>query len=214
MNNFIRISTLTGLMTIPVYIICMMVSSCVTPSINAGYISFDRALEHKRYFDQPVVEVVEDSITKEHVVEVRGEFVNYGGHKYLVDNGYYIDSRGRRFRPITVTTTAYVARPEECGEDYKVTATGTSSRTTYGLATDWRALPRGSILHIAGYGIFPVDDTGGAMRQNWRNNRVIQIDLRIPHRRWDGVWRSTSECVRIAKQHGVKRNRTVLLLIE
>lgn len=139
----------------------------------------------------------------------------YGGRQYRrLPNGLLRGPDGGLWRKIEATTTAYVAEAAQCGSDYLNTATMTRAREVYGIAADPRAIPYGTTLHVAGYGVFPVDDTGGAMRQAWRRSRTIHLDLRIPHRRYDGVIRSTAECNQIAMRHGIQRNRIILLRIE
>ena len=71
----------------------------------------------------------------------------------------------------------------------------------WGIAADWRAVPKGSRIIIPGYKpsryyaedhAWPVDDTGGAMIRSWETRRVIHLDVRfINHssaRRWKSGW--------------------------
>ncbi len=55
----------------------------------------------------------------------------------------------------------------------------------YGIAADPRIIPYGSFIHVPGYlpkkapyTAWEVDDTGGDLRQDWEDKRVIHIDLR------------------------------------
>lgn len=136
--------------------------------------------------------------------------VVFHGRTYIPMAGRYVDEAGMAWLPIQVTTTAYSPTVEQCDGDPHVTARGTDAFSTYGIAADPRALPYGSALRIPGYGDFPVDDTGGRMRRSWESG-VVHLDLRIPLRRYDGVWRSASEATRVAMRHGVRRDRVVLL---
>jgi 3D (Asp-Asp-Asp) domain-containing protein len=144
--------------------------------------------------------------------------VIYGNMTYMLRPDGLLERGGSIWRPVRVTTTAYTWRDD--GVDHSIgagdgkTANGTDAIRTYGYATSHDVLPLGTVIHVAGYGVFSVDDTGGAMRQAWRNNREIQIDLRIPQLRYDGQWRSVSECQRIARRHGRQRNRIVLIQVD
>lgn len=145
--------------------------------------------------------------------------VNYGGHIYAVDEkGLYHDRQGRVWKPIKVDTTAYTWRDD--GDNPRIgagdgkTCTNKNAITTYGIASGSPVVPLGSKLHVSGYGIFDVDDTGGKLRREWRRKKVTLLDLRIPQKRYDGVWRSVSRARAIALKHGRRRNRIVLILIK
>jgi 3D (Asp-Asp-Asp) domain-containing protein len=57
------------------------------------------------------------------------------------------------------------------------TSRGRDARKTRGVAVDPKAIPYGSMVTIPGYGKFLADDTGGAMRQDWKKG-IVHIDLR------------------------------------
>ncbi len=136
-------------------------------------------------------------------------FVIHDGIGYGIALGTLVDVEGRGWLPCPATVTAYTPRREECDEDPDVTATGTDAFRLAGIAADPRAIAYRTVLRVPGYGEAPVDDTGGAMRQSWERG-TVHLDLRIPRRAPDGRWRSEDECVRIAREHGV-RQKTVLI---
>ncbi|HYE08142.1 MAG TPA: hypothetical protein VEL07_21695 [Planctomycetota bacterium] len=136
-------------------------------------------------------------------------FVVHDGIGYGLALGTLVDVEGRGWLPCPATITAYTPRREECDEDPDVTATGTDAFRQAGIAADPRAIAYRTVLRVPGYGEAPVDDTGGAMRQSWERG-TVHLDLRIPRRAPDGRWRSEDECVRIAREHGV-RQKTVLI---
>jgi 3D (Asp-Asp-Asp) domain-containing protein len=66
-----------------------------------------------------------------------------------------------------------------CGPNAKgITATGRDAYTR-GAATAWAALPRGTVLRIAGYGIVRVDDTGGDLRKAWEERGEVGVEVRF-----------------------------------
>lgn len=136
----------------------------------------------------------------------------YAGQIYQVVDEYYVDDKGTYWKPIMATTTAYSPTREQCDDTPGETATGSDARREYGVAADPRALPYGTVLRIPGYGDAIVDDTGGDMRRNWARG-VVHLDLRIPLRRYDGHWRSEDEATRVALEHGVRRDRIVLMKV-
>ena len=139
--------------------------------------------------------------------------ITFSGEVYEVVGDYYLDREGNYWEPLVVTTTAYAPTESECDDTPGITATGTDAHRKYGIAADPRAVPYGTILRVPGYGDAPVDDTGGAMRQDWVRHGIVHLDLRIPLRRYDGQWRSEDEATRIAMEHGVRRDRIVLMKI-
>ena len=137
----------------------------------------------------------------------------FAGQTYQVVDEYYVDDQGTYWKPLVVTTTAYAPTEEQCDDTPGETATGSDARRVYGIAADPRALPYGTVLRVPGYGDAPVDDTGGAMRQDWARRGIVHLDLRIPLRRYDGQWRSEDEATRVAMEHGVRRDRIVLMKV-
>ena len=136
----------------------------------------------------------------------------FAGQAYQVVGEYYVDDQGTYWKPLVVTTTAYAPTAEQCDDTPGDTATGTDARRLYGIAADPRAVPYGTVLRVPGYGDAPVDDTGGAMRQNWARG-IVHLDLRIPLRRYDGQWRSEDDATRVAMEHGMRRDRIVLMKV-
>lgn len=137
----------------------------------------------------------------------------FAGQSYQLVDDYYVDAQGTYWKPLVVTTTAYAPTAEQCDDTPGETATGSDARQEYGIAADPRAVPYGTVLRVPGYGDAPVDDTGGAMRQDWEKHGVVHLDLRIPLRRFDGHWRSEEEATRVAMEHGVRRDRIVLMKV-
>jgi 3D (Asp-Asp-Asp) domain-containing protein len=139
--------------------------------------------------------------------------VCFAGRAYRRLGDTYLDDAGNSWKPLRVTTTAYVPVAEQCDGDPERTATGTAAQITYGVAADPRALPYGSLLRIPGYGDVKVDDTGSRMVRSWQRSGDVLLDLRIPLRRADGVWRDAATCNRIAMKHGIQRDRIVLVRV-
>lgn len=79
-----------------------------------------------------------------------------------------------------VLVTAYCPCGKCCGKNADgLTSQGRDAFKTCGIAADPTVIPYGTIVEIPGAGEFIVDDTGGAMRQNWRKRRIIHLDLRF-----------------------------------
>lgn len=80
-----------------------------------------------------------------------------------------------------VETTAYADCPECCPDQTHITADGKhiGGRYVRGIAADKRAIPYHTRVWIPGYGATEVDDTGAAMRNDWRDHHRIHIDLRM-----------------------------------
>jgi len=137
----------------------------------------------------------------------------FDGRAYEVEKKGWRDEDGILWKPITVTTTAYTwlddlgspAVPEP-----GVTASGTDAKRTYGLATDWKVLPKGVTLRIPGYGDAVVDDKCGKARQVWREDKDVLVDIRIPNKGRGGDWRSNDRIRSTAMRHGVREDRVVL----
>jgi 3D (Asp-Asp-Asp) domain-containing protein len=143
----------------------------------------------------------------------------YGGIDYAIDEkGYYHDRQGQVWKPVKVDTTAYTWMDDgydpSIGAGDGKTATGKDAKRTYGIASGSPMVPRGSLVHVAGYGQFEVDDTGGKLKSDWRKYRKVTLDLRVPQLRYDGVWRSIKECRAIAFKHGKQKDRMVLVLVK
>jgi hypothetical protein len=93
-----------------------------------------------------------------------------------------------------------------------ITSIGKNAIRTYGIAADPKLIPYGTEIHVEGYGIHKVDDTGGNMRKEGRKGR-IQLDLRIPQLKYDGTWRSIHTIRKIALNHGRQTNKFVLVKV-
>jgi len=152
--------------------------------------------------------------------EIKINFVTttYGNKTYIIDeNGYYHDLDGRIWKPIMVTTTAYTWKDDgvnhSIGAGDGKTAILKDAIRTYGIASGSPLIPIGSTIHVEGYGIHSVDDTGGALKRAWRMKKETVLDLRIPQLKYDGTWRSINACQYIARNHGRKTNRMVLILV-
>jgi hypothetical protein len=134
----------------------------------------------------------------------------FDGRCYTVEAHGWRDEDGILWKPITITTTAYTWTVEGGGTGSGLTATQLDAKRTYGLATDWRALPKGVTLRIPGYGDATVDDKCGKSRQVWAKEREVLVDLRIPNLSKGGSWRSDDHILHTALRHGVKEDRLVL----
>jgi 3D (Asp-Asp-Asp) domain-containing protein len=86
-------------------------------------------------------------------------------------------SKKKNKRTVLAKVTSYCPCKICCGSDANgITSTGKSARGR-GIAADPRAIKYGTKLHIPGYGVAVVDDTGGAMRQSWRRGKY-HFDIR------------------------------------
>lgn len=80
---------------------------------------------------------------------------------------------------IRMKVTAYCPCKKCCGQGAKgLTSTGKDALKTRGVAAAPKLLPYKTQLNIPGVGILPVDDTGGAMRQDAKRG-VYHIDVRF-----------------------------------
>lgn len=79
-----------------------------------------------------------------------------------------------------VLVTAYCPCRKCCGKDADGrTSRGRDAFKTRGVAVDPTVIPYGTVAAIPGAGQFIADDTGGAMRQDWRKRGIVHIDLRF-----------------------------------
>lgn len=222
-------------MSIMILIVCCVILySGFTPNPPPTYINTDVGKSHIKMANPPITptpfeKVLEKPKTKcivikQHIPEPpkktvpKWHRVEYGGRIYGVDSrGFYHSQDGKTWRPIYVDTTAYTwiddGKNPRIGAGDGRTSTNRNAKTTYGIATGSSAVPIGSILHVSGYGEFAVDDKGGKLRTEWSKGK-IRLDLRIPNRRYDGVWRSNDDIRKIAFRHGCRRNRMVLMLVK
>lgn len=93
---------------------------------------------------------------------------------------------------VNAKVTAYEPSYLSCGKSADgLTSIGHDAWYMDGCAVDPRAIPYGYVIYIPGIGLREADDTGPAMKRNWRKG-VIQIDARFPD-------------VYSAKQWGVQR---------
>ncbi len=147
----------------------------------------------------------------------RTGWVNWQGEWFLRRGAFLVDADGKRWREQTITTTAYTWL-DSVGEQGVTrpgfTATGKEAKNSYGYATDWGVLPKGTEIWVPGYGRFTVDDKCGAARAAWREDKTVVVDVRIPHRRYDGVVRTAEEIVEIALNHGRRENRTAMVRVD
>lgn len=173
-------------------------------------------IEVQEIFEQPIMQEEPSSYTEPIEVErppepPKQKLVVYGNKTYIMREDGFLERGGYVWQPVRVTTTAYTWKDD--GVDPRIGAgDGKTSRlknakTTYGIAADPRIFKYGTVFHVAGYGVFEVDDTGGAMKGKYK------LDLRIPNKRYDGVWRSDRDIRRIAIRHGCQRNRIVLMRV-
>jgi 3D (Asp-Asp-Asp) domain-containing protein len=93
-------------------------------------------------------------------------------------------------RWVQVLTTGYCPCAI-CCEEYAAagrTSTGRDVRVhPFGIASDHRQVPPGTVLDVPGYGRAIVDDTGGAMRQDARQG-IVHLDLRFVEHREARRW--------------------------
>ncbi len=82
---------------------------------------------------------------------------------------------------VLAVVTAYDPGVCCCGPDaVGLTSTGLSCEDhPRGIAVDPKCIPYGTRIAVPGYGVAIADDTGGAMRQDWKQG-VVHIDLRMP----------------------------------
>lgn len=83
-------------------------------------------------------------------------------------------------KTVTAKVTGYTPGAESCGIFADgLTSIGEDAWALDGVAADPSVLPYGTIVFIPGVGYREVDDTGSAMRNAWKDKRVIHIDLRF-----------------------------------
>ncbi len=82
-------------------------------------------------------------------------------------------------KTIRMKVTAYCPCKKCCGAGaIGKTSTGKDAYKTRGVAAAPKLLPYKTRLNIPGVGILPVDDTGGAMRQDAKKG-IYHIDVRF-----------------------------------
>ncbi len=88
---------------------------------------------------------------------------------------------------VVALVTAYTPGVESCGDsaDGRTSTNRSTDTHPYGIAADGAVLPPGSLIKVPEYMdvSFPdraweVDDTGGAMRQDFRKHYIVHLDLR------------------------------------
>jgi 3D (Asp-Asp-Asp) domain-containing protein len=101
----------------------------------------------------------------------------------------------RKYQPagrVKALVTAYCPCEKCCGKLANgSTSTGRDASKHSGVAADPKAIPYGSVVKLPGVGLREVDDTGGAMRQSWKNG-TYHLDLRFRSHdealRWGRKW--------------------------
>ncbi|MBP5233275.1 MAG: 3D domain-containing protein, partial [Planctomycetes bacterium] len=83
------------------------------------------------------------------------------------------------YREMWATVTAYCPCSRCCGAGARGRTSLGGSAWLPGIAADPRALPYGTTVYVPGYGEQTVDDTGGAMRNSWRNHGRLHLDIRM-----------------------------------
>jgi len=171
----------------------------------------------KEILDQPMLDYEPTSYTtpievKNSINKQKDKLVVYGNKTYIMRPDKLLERDGYIWRTVKVTTTAYTWKDDgwnpRIGAGDGKTSKLKDAKRTYGIAADPKIFPYGTVFHVAGYGEFEVDDTGGAMKGKRK------LDLRIPNLRYDGKWRSNSEIRKIAIRHGCQRNRIVLIRVK
>ncbi len=81
---------------------------------------------------------------------------------------------------VWATVTAYCPCTKCCGPGAQgLTSTGLACKDhPRGIAVDPKCIPYGTRIAVPGYGIARADDTGGAMRKDWKCG-VVHIDVRF-----------------------------------
>lgn len=105
-----------------------------------------------------------------------------GGREVLVQSGDEITAilEDGNIAVIEVLVTAYCPCEKCCGKNADgITSRGRDAFKTRGVAVDPTVVPYGTIVEIPGAGEFIADDTGGAMRRDWRKRRIVHLDLRF-----------------------------------
>jgi len=96
-------------------------------------------------------------------------------------------------KTIWAKVTAYTPGEESCGKFADgYTSTGTNAWVINGVAAAPKIIPYGSWVHIPGVGYREVDDTGGAMKKSWNEDKIFHVDLRFNSvkqaREWGVRW--------------------------
>lgn len=89
------------------------------------------------------------------------------------------NAQPRKYREMWATVTAYCPCSRCCGARARGRTSLGGSAWLPGIAADPRALPYGTAVYVPGYGEHTVDDTGGAMRESWRNHGRLHLDIRM-----------------------------------
>ena len=151
-------------------------------------------------FDQIIVNPNEiDYITKEDIItDFDSQEVMINHDVIDLKQQIHVEPEGRW---VMAKVTAYCPCAICCGKSkshslYGITSIGVNvlsnnPNDAYGIAADPRVLPYNTKIYVPGYWeslqnnksfvpneMIRVDDTGGAMRQSWKNERVIHLDVR------------------------------------
>lgn len=107
-----------------------------------------------------------------------------------------LDDRGWH-RVENALVTAYCPCSRCCGSDsLGITSIGKNAWKR-GLAADPTYLRYGTEVFIPGYGLSVIDDTGGAMRRNWRRGGRLHIDVRMTYHHEARKWGKKQLAVKI-----------------
>jgi len=86
------------------------------------------------------------------------------------------------WRPARAKITAYEPSRRSCGSFANgKTSTGDNAWKMDGVAVAPQAIPYGTKIWIPGIGFREADDTGSAMKDSWREDRQVHIDVRMTY---------------------------------
>lgn len=85
------------------------------------------------------------------------------------------------YRDVWAIVTAYCPCTRCCGRNARGRTSIGNTAWLPGIAADPNAVSYGTRVEIPEYGTYLIDDTGGAMRRNWRVRGQLHLDVRLKY---------------------------------
>lgn len=100
-----------------------------------------------------------------------------------------VRAKDRRDAPTELEAEITAYTPDDEPNPWKDGFTATGKDAAFpGCATCWDAIAKGSVVLVPGAGAFIVDDTGGACRRGWFEEKKVVIDIRLQSRDFALEW--------------------------